>query len=97
MLALQTIGHIFGLSDAILGLTVFAVGNSLGDLVANATVAVSSKISPFLIRSLTSSFRSEWAFQCDAISRRLLSFLSLIFFHNVSVHGHRRLLRWTDA
>ncbi|KAK4058313.1 hypothetical protein OIO90_000470 [Microbotryomycetes sp. JL221] len=36
---LQTIGHIFGLSDAILGLTVFAVGNSLGDLVANATVA----------------------------------------------------------
>ncbi|KAK4050095.1 hypothetical protein OIV83_003666 [Microbotryomycetes sp. JL201] len=36
---LQTVGHIFGLSDAILGLTVFAVGNSLGDLVANATVA----------------------------------------------------------
>lgn len=33
-------GHIFGLSDAILGLTVFAMGNSLGDLVANATVAV---------------------------------------------------------
>lgn len=40
--AVQTIGHIFGLSDAILGLTVFAVGNSLGDLVANATVAVSA-------------------------------------------------------
>ncbi|KAI5481546.1 hypothetical protein MNV49_002772 [Pseudohyphozyma bogoriensis] len=36
---LQTIGHIFGLSDAILGLTIFAMGNSLGDLVANATVA----------------------------------------------------------
>ncbi|KAM0788213.1 hypothetical protein ACM66B_001370 [Microbotryomycetes sp. NB124-2] len=36
---LQTVGHIFGLSDAILGLTVFAIGNSLGDLVANATVA----------------------------------------------------------
>lgn len=36
----KTIGHIFGLSDAILGLTIFAMGNSLGDLVANATVAV---------------------------------------------------------
>ncbi|KAL8286445.1 hypothetical protein RQP46_004462 [Phenoliferia psychrophenolica] len=36
---LLTIGHIFGLSDAILGLTIFAMGNSLGDLVANATVA----------------------------------------------------------
>lgn len=35
----QTIGHIFGLSDAILGLTIFAMGNSLGDLVANVTVA----------------------------------------------------------
>lgn len=35
----QTIGHIFRLSDAILGLTIFAVGNSLGDLVANVTVA----------------------------------------------------------
>ncbi|CEQ41917.1 SPOSA6832_03684, partial [Sporobolomyces salmonicolor] len=36
---LQTFGHIFGISDAILGLTIFAMGNSLGDLVANATVA----------------------------------------------------------
>ena len=36
---LQTFGHVFGLSDAILGLTIFAMGNSLGDLVANATVA----------------------------------------------------------
>lgn len=36
---LQTLGHIFGISDAILGLTIFAMGNSLGDLVANATVA----------------------------------------------------------
>lgn len=38
---MQTLGHIFGLSDAILGLTVFGIFNSLGDLVANATVAVS--------------------------------------------------------
>ncbi|PWN49792.1 hypothetical protein IE53DRAFT_387956 [Violaceomyces palustris] len=36
---LQTVGLIVGLSDAILGLTVFAVGNSLGDLVANVTIA----------------------------------------------------------
>uniref|UniRef100_V5GTK5 Sodium/calcium exchanger membrane region domain-containing protein n=1 Tax=Kalmanozyma brasiliensis (strain GHG001) TaxID=1365824 RepID=V5GTK5_KALBG len=36
---LQTVGIIVGLSDAILGLTVFAVGNSLGDLVANITIA----------------------------------------------------------
>lgn len=36
---LQTLGVILGLSDAILGLTVFAMGNSLGDLVANVTIA----------------------------------------------------------
>ncbi|KAF9586475.1 hypothetical protein BGW38_004186 [Lunasporangiospora selenospora] len=36
---LQAIGMILGLSDAILGLTVFAMGNSLGDLVANITIA----------------------------------------------------------
>ncbi|KAG8213426.1 Sodium/calcium exchanger protein-domain-containing protein [Butyriboletus roseoflavus] len=37
---LQTFGFIFGLSDAIIGLTIFAVGNSLADLVANMSVAV---------------------------------------------------------
>lgn len=36
---LQTLGVILGLSDAILGLTIFAMGNSLGDLVANVTIA----------------------------------------------------------
>ena len=36
---LKAIGIIFDASDAILGLTVFAVGNSLGDLVADITVA----------------------------------------------------------
>lgn len=36
---LQTLGLVLGLSDAILGLTVFAMGNSLGDLVANITIA----------------------------------------------------------
>ncbi|KAI9718800.1 MAG: hypothetical protein M1828_006562 [Chrysothrix sp. TS-e1954] len=36
---LKAIGVIFNISDAILGLTVFAVGNSLGDLVADITVA----------------------------------------------------------
>ncbi|KZT53257.1 hypothetical protein CALCODRAFT_520178 [Calocera cornea HHB12733] len=36
---LQTLGLIFGLSDAIIGLTIFAMGNSLADLVANLTVA----------------------------------------------------------
>ncbi len=37
---LQTFGMIFGLSDAIIGLTIFAVGNSLADLLANMSVAV---------------------------------------------------------
>ncbi|KAG9314841.1 Sodium/calcium exchanger protein-domain-containing protein [Chiua virens] len=37
---LQTFGFIFGLSDAIIGLTIFAIGNSLADLVANTSVAV---------------------------------------------------------
>ncbi|CAO3598482.1 unnamed protein product [Absidia cylindrospora] len=36
---LQTIGMVLGVSEAILGLTVFAVGNSLGDFVANVTMA----------------------------------------------------------
>ncbi|KAG8953115.1 hypothetical protein FRC04_003062 [Tulasnella sp. 424] len=36
---LQTFGFIFGLSDAIIGLTVFAIGNSLPDLIANIAVA----------------------------------------------------------
>lgn len=36
---LKAIGVILGISDAILGLTIFAVGNSLGDLVADVTVA----------------------------------------------------------
>lgn len=36
---LKAIGIILGISDAILGLTIFAIGNSLGDLVANITVA----------------------------------------------------------
>lgn len=36
---LKTLGAVLNISDAILGLTVFAVGNSLGDLVADITVA----------------------------------------------------------
>jgi solute carrier family 24 (sodium/potassium/calcium exchanger), member 6 len=36
---LKAIGVILNMSDAILGLTIFAVGNSLGDLVADITVA----------------------------------------------------------
>ncbi|ORY65915.1 Sodium/calcium exchanger protein-domain-containing protein [Pseudomassariella vexata] len=36
---LKTIGVILNISEAILGLTVFAVGNSVGDLVADITVA----------------------------------------------------------
>ena len=49
---LQTFGMIFGLSDAIIGLTIFAVGNSLADLVANMSVAVLLSIL-FLPRSLS--------------------------------------------
>lgn len=36
---LKAFGVILGISDAILGLTIFAVGNSLGDLVADITIA----------------------------------------------------------
>ncbi|KAI5810172.1 sodium/calcium exchanger protein [Peziza echinospora] len=36
---LKALGIIFSISDAILGLTIFAVGNSLGDLVADITIA----------------------------------------------------------
>ncbi|KAI8982726.1 Sodium/calcium exchanger protein-domain-containing protein [Trametes punicea] len=44
---LQTFGFIFGLSDAIIGITVFAIGNSLADLVANMSVAVFAPIMGF--------------------------------------------------
>ncbi|EMD34076.1 hypothetical protein CERSUDRAFT_117589 [Gelatoporia subvermispora B] len=44
---LQTVAFIFGLSDAIIGLTIFAVGNSLADLVANMSVAVFAPIMGF--------------------------------------------------
>lgn len=36
---LQTFGVILGISEALLGLTIFAAGNSVGDLVADITVA----------------------------------------------------------
>ncbi|KAI8992445.1 Sodium/calcium exchanger protein-domain-containing protein [Pilobolus umbonatus] len=36
---LQAIGMAVGISEAILGLTIFALGNSLGDFVANVTMA----------------------------------------------------------
>ncbi|EIW83896.1 hypothetical protein CONPUDRAFT_163158 [Coniophora puteana RWD-64-598 SS2] len=44
---LRTFGFIFGLSDAIIGLTIFAIGNSLADLVANTSVAVFAPIMGF--------------------------------------------------
>ena len=44
---LQTFGLIFGLSDAIIGITIFAMGNSLADLVANMSVAVFAPIMGF--------------------------------------------------
>ncbi|KAI9315457.1 Sodium/calcium exchanger protein-domain-containing protein [Dichotomocladium elegans] len=36
---LQALGTILSISDAIMGLTIFAVGNSVGDLVANTAIA----------------------------------------------------------
>ena len=36
---LKTLGVILGISEALLGLTIFAAGNSVGDLVADITVA----------------------------------------------------------
>ncbi|RXW24266.1 hypothetical protein EST38_g1570 [Candolleomyces aberdarensis] len=44
---LQAFGMIFGLSEAIIGLTIFAMGNSLADLVANMSVAVFAPIMGF--------------------------------------------------
>ncbi|KAI9224664.1 Sodium/calcium exchanger protein-domain-containing protein [Blastocladiella britannica] len=36
---LKTLGLVLGISDSVLGLTVFAAGNSLGDLIANLSMA----------------------------------------------------------
>lgn len=36
---LKTFGVVLGISEALLGLTIFAAGNSVGDLVADITVA----------------------------------------------------------
>ena len=64
----QAFGFIIGLSDAIIGLTIFAVGNSLADFVANMSVAVSSSVpSPqravftYLLRFLPPSWDSPLA------------------------------------
>ena len=43
----QTFGFLFGLSDAIIGITIFAIGNSLADLVANMSVAVFAPVMGF--------------------------------------------------
>ncbi|KAF8515394.1 Sodium/calcium exchanger protein-domain-containing protein [Hysterangium stoloniferum] len=44
---LKTFGLIFGLSEAIIGLTIFGIGNSMADLVANTSVAVFAPIMGF--------------------------------------------------
>jgi hypothetical protein len=49
----QTFGYIFGLSHAIIGLTIFAMGNSLADLVANISVAVCRYFRSLTMRLLT--------------------------------------------
>ncbi|KAI8841308.1 Sodium/calcium exchanger protein-domain-containing protein [Chytridium lagenaria] len=36
---LQALGVIFGINDALMGLTIFALGNSLGDLITNLSIA----------------------------------------------------------
>lgn len=36
---LKTVGIVLGISEALLGLTIFAAGNSVGDLIADITVA----------------------------------------------------------
>jgi len=53
----QAFGFIFGLSDAIIGVTIFAVGNSLADFVANISVAVSCSTSPPLHPAFTHLLR----------------------------------------
>lgn len=47
VIVLQTIAYIFGMSDAMIGLTIFAVGNSLADWVANTSVASINPIMGF--------------------------------------------------
>lgn len=44
---LKTMGLILHISDAILGLTVFAVGNSLGDFILNTTIANNEPMTAF--------------------------------------------------
>jgi len=44
---LTVLGEIFGLSDAIIGLTIFAIGNSTADLVANLSIASFAPIMAF--------------------------------------------------
>ena len=42
----QTFGFIIGLSDVIIGHTIYAVGNSLADLVANTSVPIRPTCTP---------------------------------------------------
>lgn len=75
---LQTIGIIVGLSDAILGLTVFAVGNSLGDLVANVTIAKMGH--PVMAVSFGRRKKKWWYFVLEKSRHNLTFFFLGTFF-----------------
>ena len=45
-------GFIFGLSDAVIGVTIFVIGNSLVDLAANERSRTSNTIPPYAANSL---------------------------------------------
>ena len=74
---LQTFGLIFGLSDAMIGLTIFAAGNSLSDLVANMSVAVSHQLRNFcsmmslpdMVHPIYSCLLQSWAFRRASVAQ----------------------------
>ncbi len=78
---LKAFGVILGISDAILGLTIFAVGNSLGDLVADITVA---KLG-FPVMALSACFGGPMLNILLGIG---VSGLYITFRHGAKAHHH---------
>lgn len=59
---LKAVGVILGMSEAILGLTIFAVGNSVGDLVADITVArLGYPVMALYVHPVPSIFLGFWS------------------------------------
>ncbi|XXG77074.1 hypothetical protein AAC387_Pa08g1305 [Persea americana] len=63
---LLALGNIIGIGLAILGLTVLAWGNSVGDVIANVAMAINGGLGLSLVRSSWHEYPSAYVVPIDA-------------------------------